>query len=132
MDPELREFLEDMEKRLATKADLDVMRQGIVEQLRAEIRTGDEETRRVLRDEIRAGDEETRRILEAEIQVLDAKIDVTARELRQGQADIIQRLDEGFAARKEDEDLALREIRAVKRRVTSLERRVKLLESAKQ
>lgn len=51
------------------------------------------------------------------------------RELRQGQADIIQRLDEGFAARKEDEDLALREIRAVKRRVTSLERRVKLLEA---
>src|SRR5712692_381302 len=29
--------------------------------LRSEIRTGDEETRRVLRDEIRAGDEESRR-----------------------------------------------------------------------
>jgi chromosome segregation ATPase len=113
----LREFLEEMEKRLATKADLDAMRQGIVEHLRAEIRTGDEETRRTLGTEIRA---------------LDAKIDVTARELRQGQADIIERLDEGFAARKEDEDLALREIRAVKRRVTSLERRVKLLESTKQ
>jgi len=39
--------------------------------LRSEIRTGDEETRRVLRDEIRAGDEETRRILRDEIRAGD-------------------------------------------------------------
>jgi hypothetical protein len=39
--------------------------------LRDEIRTGDEETRRVLRDEIRAGDEETRRILRDEIRAGD-------------------------------------------------------------
>ncbi len=31
--------------------------------VRGEIRTGDEETRRVLREEIRAGDEETRRYM---------------------------------------------------------------------
>lgn len=57
-----------------------------------------------------------------------AHLEAQGRDLRQGQADILQRLDEGFAARKQDEDLALREIRAVKRRVASLERRVKLLE----
>jgi hypothetical protein len=39
--------------------------------LRSEIRTGDEETRRVLRDEIRAGDEETRRVLRDEIRAGD-------------------------------------------------------------
>ena len=39
--------------------------------LRDEIRTGDEETRRVLRDEIRAGDEETRHVLRDEIRVGD-------------------------------------------------------------
>jgi len=51
--------------------------------------------------------------------------------IAQGQAAIIERLDAGFAARKQDEDLALREIRTLKGRVTKLERRVKRLESAR-
>jgi hypothetical protein len=44
------------------------------EQLRAEIRAGDEETRRTLREEIRAGDEETRRSLREEIRTADEQI----------------------------------------------------------
>ncbi len=106
MDPELREYLEATEQRLATKADLDAMRQenaerfASVEQrmvgmeqrmatkadldaLRVEIQASGE----ALRAEIQAGDQETRRY-----------VDVLRQELRQGQVDIIKRLDEGFAA----------------------------------
>ena len=117
MDPELREYLEQrfaaIEGRMATKADLERMAtkadlDGVVEHLRTEIRAGDEETRRTIR---------------TEIQALDAKIDMTARELRQGQTSIIHRLDAGFAARKQDEDLALGEIERLKARVAALEKR---------
>jgi len=104
MDPELKAYLEAMEQRLATKADLAEMRREMA---------------------TKADLDETRRHLEN-------RIDMQGRELRQDLADIRHRIDEGFAARKQDEDLALREIRTVKARVTSLERRVKLLESTKQ
>lgn len=82
-----------------------------------------------LKRHLEAMEQRMLRHVDDRIDALDAKVDAQGRELRQGQADIIQRLDQGFAARKEDEDMALREIRAVKCRVTSLERRVKLLES---
>lgn len=51
--------------------------------------------------------------------------------LRQGQADIIKRLGEGFAARKQDEDLALQEVDALRGRVSRLERRVLTLEEGR-
>ena len=47
---------------------------------RAEIRAGDEETRRTLREEIRAGDEETRRTLREEIRASDEETRRTLRE----------------------------------------------------
>jgi phosphoglycerate-specific signal transduction histidine kinase len=57
--------------------------------LRDEIRAGDEETRRVLRDEIRAGDEETRHVLRDEIRAGDQRILNQARVLHE---EIIARL----------------------------------------
>jgi hypothetical protein len=67
---------------------------------RAEIRAGDEETRRSLRDDIRAGDDETRRTLRDEIRagdeetrrVLRAEIDETRRYMRVLHDDVISRL----------------------------------------
>ena len=78
---------------------------------RAELRAGDEETRRTLRDEIRAGDEETRRTLRDEIRggdeetrrVLRAEIDETRRFMRVLHEDVITRLaalQEGRSSRK--------------------------------
>jgi hypothetical protein len=67
--------------------------------IRAEIRTGDEDTRRVLRAEIRAGDQETRRILQAEIREGDRE---TQRQMRVLHEEIIGRiklLGEGGAGR---------------------------------
>ncbi len=67
------EVLERQVSELATRADLKVLSDQILQlgtemrvgfsALREEIRTGDEETRRVLREEIRAGDEESRRFM---------------------------------------------------------------------
>jgi chromosome segregation ATPase len=71
------------------------------------------------------------RSLAHEIRAVDARIDAQGRELRQAITDLAARVDAGFAARKQDEDLALREIRTLKGRVTNLERRVKRLESAR-
>ena len=51
--------------------------------LREEIRAGDEDTRRVLRDEIRSGDEETRRVLRAEIRHVADEIMGQARMLHE-------------------------------------------------
>lgn len=131
MDPELRKYLEGMEQRLASKADLAATRRDLMDQVEASIQAADQETRRVLTDAIQAADQESRRVLRAEIQALDAKLDATARDLRQGHADIIARLDAGFASRKEDNTAAFRVIRAVTGRVARLERRVTRLEAAK-
>ena len=67
---------------------------------RAEMRAGDEETRRVLRGEIRDGDEETRRTLREEIRAGDEE---TQRLMRMLHEDVISRLatiQEGRPARK--------------------------------
>jgi hypothetical protein len=66
----------------------------------AEMRAGDEETRRVLREEIRDGDEETRRTLREEIRAGDEE---TRRFMRVLHEDVITRLaaiQEGRSSRK--------------------------------
>lgn len=57
--------------------------------LRADMRAGDEETRRGLREEIRAGDEETRRVLREEIRAGDEE---TRRLMRVLHEDLIGRI----------------------------------------
>jgi len=61
------EMLETLPDRV-TRMELQLVQlrdemRGEFSAVRGEIRTGDEETRRVLREEIRAGDEETRRYM---------------------------------------------------------------------
>ena len=84
------EILERQVSELATRDDVRAVADQILHlgtemrdgfsAIRAEIRAGDEETRRVLRDEIRAGDEETRRVLREEIRAGDEE---TRRVLRE-------------------------------------------------
>jgi hypothetical protein len=82
MDRELREAFEQFADRLRQHID------AMGEDLRAEIRTGDGETRETLRAEIRAGDAETRETLRAEIRAGDAETRETLRaEIRAGDAE---------------------------------------------
>jgi chromosome segregation ATPase len=117
VDADLKAFLEAMEQRLQAQIGaVDTRIAG----LETRIETVDTRIERL-----------GKRIAEAET-TLGARIDAQGRELRQAIADLATRMDAGFAARKQDEDLALREIRTLKGRMTNLERRVKRLESAKQ
>jgi polyhydroxyalkanoate synthesis regulator phasin len=104
VDADLKAYLEATEQRnaerfdaiaqrMATKADLDAMRQEAAERFTT---------------------------VQAGVRVLDTKIDT-----------LMERVDKGFAARKEDEDTALREIDVLKGRVTRLETRVRVLEQRK-
>ena len=101
MDPELREYMEQRftatEQRVATKADLEGMAtEAGLGAVKIEMEA--------MRDDI-------------------AALKHGQAGLRQGQAAIIQRIDAGFAARKQDEDLALGEIEWRKARVVTLEKR---------
>jgi hypothetical protein len=81
---------------------------------RAEVRAGDEETRRTLRDEIRAGDEETRRTLRDAICAGDEETRRTLRdEIRAGDEETRRTLRDEIRASDEETRRTLRdEIRA--------------------
>ncbi len=74
--------------------------------------------------------DEQGRELTARIDEQGARIDGQGRDLRGLIAELKQRVDEGFAARKQDEDLALSEIDALRKRFGRLEQRVTALEQA--
>lgn len=113
MDADLRQYLDAMNQKI------EELRAG-QEELRAEIgglKAGQEE--------LRAGQAR----LTARIEHVDGEVDARTQMLLAEMRRMENRLVEAIRQRREDEDIAFREIDGLKRRVDRLERRVEALEA---
>jgi phage shock protein A len=121
VDPELKTFLQDMERRmLAQIAAGDAALRGEIEATRRQLEAGTEDTRR----QLEVGIEETRRQLEDTRRQLEAGIEETRRQLK----DTRRQLEAGIEETRRHMDVlheaTLREVRLVAENVALLRERI--------
>lgn len=109
MDPELREYLEAMEQRLAAKADLGDMRQDIIG-----LKVGQERLEAHIDAQVGS--------LRGDLAGVEARIDAQGRDIREAMTAMETRLTKSIENRREDIDAIGADVLDLQSRVKRLDR----------